>query len=581
MSRRGSGFRWCIAIVIATVTVLALPAAAAEKRNRSADQLSHFSQSVAISSFARSPSQAPPAAKSLADAVRAARAGGAHRETAPSAAAVKGRGVFNNDVLGVPQNEESVTACKVDPAVVLGGTNDYRGLFETPSSVTGWHFSNDGGRTLANEGRLPPVTTSAGVEIESGGDPVDVAGTRNEAGTDPGCDAMYAGSLAYDVEAEDPTQGPNGVAVYRTTPGTLETCGGATDPSCWPTKTLVAEGAPSHFLDKEWFDVGVSGSAGEVVWVTYSNFTVDPAAPLGFTSAEIEAVRCDRDLSNCTAPIPISEDDFDVQFSDVTIAPDGRVYVTWSEIICELPDDPDCTAPEEGQKFVHKIRIAEAGSTDFGPERIVHREDMPIPFGGHLHANDFRAATVPKNDVALVGPNGTPRIFVVWDACRFRPLTTVCEEPLIKLRFSDDDGASWSDVMELSRGGDNYFPSIVSNDATRPTLAFTWFTNRFDATFHNRQDVEFLTMDPANLHQGALRRLTGSSNEPEADPLLGGLFIGDYIEVFATGNNAWVHYNANYLQKPLLEPLGEVGIPVAQQDNFLVPLRIPGHNDNG
>jgi hypothetical protein len=577
MRARCWDLKWWIGLALAGIAVLAFPAAAVETGEPVDDQaLSHLSQPVAVSSFAARSDAAPLRLKQMAAAVESARVSGTPRAL-PGAGPARAAGdVFNNDVLGVPQNEESITACKTDPRLVLGGTNDYRGLFETPSSITGWHYSTNGGRTLTNEGRLPPVTTAAGVEIESGGDPVDVAGTRNAQGTARGCAFLYASSLAYDVEAADPFTGPNGIALYRTTPGTLETCGGGTDPSCWPTRRLVAEAAPGHFLDKEWFDVGVSGAAGEVIWVAYANFAIDPEAPEGLTSAEIEAVRCDRSLTTCTPPIPISVDDFDVQFADVTIAPDGRVYITWSEIVCEITGDPDCTEPEEGQRFIHKLRIAEPGSTVFGPERIVHVEDRPIPFGGFLHANDFRVATYPKNDVALLGARANPRIFLVWDACRFRPLNTVCEEPLIKLRYSDDDGVTWSSVREISRGGDNYFPSIVSNDAERPALAFTWFTNRFDATFHNRQDVEFLTMDPATLRTGALQRLTRPSNETEADPLLGGFFIGDYIEVFATGDRAWVHYNANYLQKQLLAPFGVEGIPVAQQDNFLVPLHIRG-----
>jgi hypothetical protein len=577
MRARCWNLRWWIGLGLMGIAVLAFPAAAVETEEPVDDEaLSHLSQPVAVSSFAARPEAAPPRLKQMAAAVESARAAGTRRALPDAAPAREAGDVFNNDVLGVPQNEESITACKTDPRLVLGGTNDYRGLFEAPPSVTGWHYSTNGGRRLANEGRLPPVTTAAGVEIESGGDPVDVAGTLNAQGTAPGCAFLYASSLAYDLDAADPTTGPNGIALYRTTPGTLETCDGGTDPSCWPTRRLVAEAAPGHFLDKEWFDVGVSGAAGEVVWVAYANFAIDPEAPEGFTSAEIEAVRCDRSLTTCTPPISISVDDLDVQFADVTIAPDGRVYITWSEIVCEITGDPDCTEPEEGQKFIHKLRIAEPGSTVFGPERIVHVEDRPIPFGGNLHANDFRVATYPKNDVALLGPRANPRIFLVWDACRFRPLNTVCEESLIKLRYSDDDGVTWSSVREISRGGDNYFPSIVSNDARRPTLAFTWFTNRFDETFHNRQDVEFLTMDPATVRTAALERLTRTSNESEADPLLGGFFIGDYIEVFATGDRAWVHYNANYLQKQLLAPFGVEGIPVAQQDNFLVPLHMRG-----
>lgn len=250
--------------------------------------------------------------------------------------------------------------------------------------------------------------------MPSGGDPVDVFA--------PGCSA-YAASLAYDPE--DPFNRPNGIAVYRSDPATLASCPGGSDPSCWPVRRAVAEAAPSHFLDKEWMHAGVSGEAGLVVWTTYSDFAINPAAPLGFTGASIKAVRCSADLSSCTAPILISGTDADVQFSDVTIGSDGRVYVTWSEIIGELPTDPEFPA----QTFVHKLRIAPAGSTEFGPTQVIAVEEQPIPFGGFLQANDFRVATYVKSEVAMV--RGKPRIFAVWDACNPRLLDVVCEFPLI------------------------------------------------------------------------------------------------------------------------------------------------------
>ena len=47
--------------------------------------------------------------------------------------------------------------------------------------------------------------------------------------------------------------------------------------------------------------------------------------------------------------------------------------------------------------------------------------------------------------------------------------------------------------------------------------------------------------------------------------MLGGHFIGDYLEVFAHGGVAYLGYNANY---KLLRLLGG-GIPLPQQDNYL------------
>ncbi len=96
-------------------------------------------------------------------------------------------------------------------------------------------------------------------------------------------------------------------------------------------------------------------------------------------------------------------------------------------------------------------------------------------------------------------------------------------------------------------------------------MAIAYFTSRFDPRFDNRQDVELVTLNPETLGTVDRQRLTSLSNEPEADPVLGGFFIGDYIEVFALQNRALVHYNANYRQ---IQLLGE-GLPVPQQDNYL------------
>jgi hypothetical protein len=287
------------------------------------------------------------------------------------------------------------------------------------------------------------------------------------------------------------------------------------------------------------------------VWAVYTDFRFTAT---GFV-ARLKAVRCSANLENCTNPILISGDDRDVQFGDVTIGPDGRTYITWSEIQGELEGQP--------QTFIHKLRVAQPGSTSFGPTRTIAVETQAIPFGGFLNANDFRVATYLKNEVRLVG--GEPRVFAVWDACRERVLNDfVCERPVIKLKTSDDLGASWSPAKVISESGANYFPTI-SSDREGPYVAIAYFTSRFDPRFDNRQDVELLTLNPATSDVVARQRLTSLSNESEADPVLGGFFIGDYIEVFALQNQALVHYNANYRQIRLLES----GLPVPQQDNYL------------
>ena len=173
------------------------------------------------------------------------------------------RHVFNRDRFGLPQNEESVTACATNPDIVLSGTNDYRGLIDPAGNFTGWHFSLNGGRSLTNEGLLPPVTLirTPTREVPSGGDPVKAAGKTNAAGTGKGCAYLYAASLAYNPA--NPFGDANGIGVYRSTPQILATCPteypNNANPACWPTRRLVVESGTNHFLDKEWFDVGDTG----------------------------------------------------------------------------------------------------------------------------------------------------------------------------------------------------------------------------------------------------------------------------------------------------------------------------------
>jgi hypothetical protein len=80
----------------------------------------------------------------------------------------------------------------------------------------------------------------------------------------------------------------------------------------------------------------------------------------------------------------------------------------------------------------------------------------------------------------------------------------------------------------------------------------------------DRQDVELARLTPggAVLHR---TRVTRISNEPEADPILRGVFIGDYFQIDANDGRVYVHYNANLRHVPLI---GQ-GVPIPQQDNYL------------
>ena len=545
-------------LALAALVIVAVPAATAVEGGKVPEAfLEHLSQSVSANYWARHPAEAP---------TRFAQLSGSQKQpparNVNSCTSNANKDVFNCDIFGLPQNEESVGVCASNDNFVLEGTNDYRGLIDPEGNFTGWEWSTDGGHSVRNEGLLPPVTLTkiaSPHQVPSGGDPVDFIPA--------GCDSVYAASLAYDPN--DPFGQPNGLGIYKSTPEILSTCQpftdlGFTNPACWPVRSAVAQTEASDFIDKPWMFVG-----GGYVWATYSDFVNDSNAPLGYSSVSIKAVRCTLDLQTCTEPIQISTVDQDVQFSDVTVGADGRAYITWARIDGELNPGQF----PEGQVFTIKVRVETApGSASFGPEHVVQVVSNPLPFGGLLHANDFRIATVPKSDVVMV--DGHPRIFVVYDECRVRLLGTICEDPQIKLTYSDDDGATWSPPIVQSNGGDNYFPSISADRSnTTNNIAESWYTNSYDLGFSNQQDVVATSVNPLTGQPRGLKRLTSSSNETEADPLLGGAFIGDYIEGTLVRNRFDVGANANYRKVPLLGGFlngpDQPVIPVNQQDNYL------------
>ena len=276
------------------LALVAVPASGEPEQRPVIDRAqSRVSQAVLTRAWIDNPEQAPEALRSRFQAIHDSLAR-ARTARAPAATAAAGGPAiladrFNRDVEGLPQNEESVTACRSRPNVVLGGTNDYRGLLDPLGNFTGWHFSLVGGRTVRNEGLLPAIQVE-GFDVPSGGDPVDVAGA--------GC-KLYAGSLNATVVEDPPGEFReiSTIAAYRSDPATLASCAGGASPDCWPTRRAAAVGEEGHFLDKPWLHVGHSGTAGEVVWVTYTDFDFT-----GEGSASIRAVRCTADLASCSAP---------------------------------------------------------------------------------------------------------------------------------------------------------------------------------------------------------------------------------------------------------------------------------------
>jgi hypothetical protein len=459
--------------------------------------------------------------------------------------------VFNRDSAGLPQNEEAVSACTQNRKLVISGTNDYRGLLDSGGNFTGWYFSRHSAKTVDNEGLLPGVASATGAQLPSGGDPTFAVGED--------CSNVYGASINYG--GGSPGTIPSIEAVYRSTPSTLASCpqGGAagtlTHPSCWPDRRAVATAEPGHFIDKDWLTTG-SGKGGNFVWIAFGDLSAFNAEG-NEESGVVKIVRCSADLDVCTPPIALSAGQKVAEYPTVTVGPDGRTYVTWSEFF--------------GDSFIGPaqrgwVAVAEPGSLTFRKHPIFKENDV-VRAREHLHANAFRVGTQFKNTVTM--RNGHPVILATWERCQVHVVDQFCEEAQIRLSASEDLGKTWSAPRTISAGGDNVFPYLDTDPITHRTVG-VWYTSRFDPVFHNRQDVELVSLRPTG---SVIRRtrVTQVSNETEADPVLGAAFIGDYIQVDAVGGIAYVAYNANLRHERLLG----AGVPIPQQDNYLVRVREP------
>lgn len=281
-----------------------------------------------------------------------------HALTARTGATRTSNHVFNRDTRGLPQDEEAVSACTRHPKLVISGANDYRGIKDQQGNFTGWYFSPDAGRSVQNEGLLPPVTTASGAEVPSGGDPTFVFGN--------GCRSVYGASINYGSGSLGQT--PSVEAVYRSTPRKLGSCpqggvgGTLTHATCWPDRRSIAEAAPGHFIDKDWMT-----AAGKYVWIAFddlSAFNADGNEEAGV----VEIVRCTTDLATCTQPIPLSTGQKVAEYPTVNVGPDGRTYVTWSEFF--------------GDSFIGPAQrgwmaVAEPGSLTF-QRHPIHKENQVL-----------------------------------------------------------------------------------------------------------------------------------------------------------------------------------------------------------
>ena len=453
----------------------------------------------------------------------------------------------NLDAQPIAQNEESVAISPKNAKIVVTGYNDFRGIFT--GDFSGFSISKNGGSAVRTDGQLPALTlplleTTAGSE----GDPsIDV----NNGGT------FYYASLYFNFRACGLNCGESAVVVWRSVPSSsLSTCLGT---ACWLSSKIVADdtlnfNTPSGFFnDKEWVAVDRSGlSTADSVYVTWTRFD------LAASQSKINMVRCMSDLSNCSSPIVISGVDLSTQGSFVAVRTDGSIAVSWVDM-------------DAFPFTIHAIQCTPGADVTFSCGSVSTVATINNFFFLQSYES-FRTPTLPQMavDFSAAHPN---RVIVVWNECApgQNVLGFACDQPVVNGAFTDDSTMEgpWTtftvnDPTGVSAPASGFFPSVAI-DPTDGTVNVGYYSQERDTPWRHRLDV-FIAQYSLGEFPGTptTTRITAKVSEPDDDPLLGGLFFGDYIQVAARGNVAVIAFTANYLLKGTP--------PTFNQDNFVAKL---------
>jgi hypothetical protein len=364
---------------------------------------------------------------------------------------------------------------------------------EKSPGVSGYAYSTDRGNSWIDPG-APPVF---GQGVITFGDPsLDVGGHGN--GT------FYYSNLAFIP------YGPEGVSVHR---------GSFSGQSfSWNLGATFITAPDGGFLDKEMLAADKNGSRPNV-YVSVTNFSA--------SNGQIELYRSvDRGITFSRSIVRPGENVAN-QGSQPAVGPDGTVYVAWERGV--LSD----ISPE--------IRVAK--STNFGatwgPPILVSQicsQALTPPLGyNRVPTNDF-----PRIAVAENGP-WRGRVYVAYQDARIAaggvpPNGFITNQDTdVYIRYSDDEGATWSAATLVAGGPDPQFFPVVSIEEG----------GNVDVVYYDQQAGTPLvdtywaqSTDGGATFTAPVRISTASSNwETTASDLVPN--FGDYITAVSGGNKVF------------------------------------------
>jgi hypothetical protein len=500
--------------------------------------------------------------------------------------------VGSNDAI-FSQNKQNEPAVAIDPAhptVVAAGSNDNIDMeacnagpptdcpFTLDVGGTGVHFSFDSGDTwiqptytgLTARDCLgdpdPAVTTDVCVAhpgpigtlpgydeagLVSDGDPALAFGPVPDADGDfswANGSRLYFGNLTSNVSVSETItfKGFEAIGVSRIDGDPALTPAIVADQDNWMAPVIASSQSSATFADKVqvWADNAESSPFFGNAYVCYARFQGAGAAPMTVaTSTDGGDTWVNKKVSpgHNVAPRMWGQ-------SGCTIRTDsnGVVYVFYEEF-----QNPAFFLPPPGRHFLVQ---SFDGGTSWTKPRVINEVIDPcyeLEFDGTSSRcvsdgiagarNDLAAA--PSVSIANGAPTGagaTDEIVLTWAGFE------VDRDEHVWVRYSTDDGASWSDPEAVESPGDRglYSAPALSPDGTDLYLVYNAFTTPFrDDTTSVRGLVGVVLhadVGPAGAPTGWTEVHRGAVGDPRGSAQNNIIieFLGDYVYASATNSYA-------------------------------------------
>jgi hypothetical protein len=383
---------------------------------------------------------------------------------------------------GSPVNEVPIAENPSNAAQLLSGGNDFN-----CGSIQGFYNSSNGGSTWIHTclGTLPG---GGGV-----GDPVVAYDTNNVAyigGVD------QVGSNTYDVAFEKSTN--NGMS--------------------WSSAALAVAGIGAYlFCDKPWMQIdhGSTSPHKNNIYISTTDFDPSSNSAIAVTTSSNGGGSWSSVMVD-SAVYPNVD-----QFSDVAVASDGTVGVSWMRCSATGPTG-DCGGTQAHLMF---SKSTDGGATWSAPVVMAKPHLAPDSCGafyGCLPNTSERVSDIPAMDYdRSSGPFAGYLYSTLYNYVK--------GQMRVMLVRSTNGGATWSAPIRVSPGAanDEFFPWLTT--AHNGDVGVTWLDRRMDPS-NIKYDAFAAVSTNGGTSFGASVRVSTVSSDPFMDGFGGG-FMGDY-----TGN---------------------------------------------